>query len=112
MAQTEEFMFQNVAYRLTVYRTGIFTKEKFMKSLYIYFWKTGLCINKIQFLSRFFSLASQAFHMKCKRFMLVQNTFDNLMDSSLGVRYGVADIQGRVANVVAVHDNLLTKWCV
>ena len=26
--------------------------------------------------------------------MLVQNTFDNLMDSSLGVRYGVADIQG------------------
>lgn len=44
--------------------------------------------------SRFFSLASQAFHMKCKRFMLVQNTFDNLMDSSLGVRYGVADIQG------------------
>ena len=32
--------------------------------------------------------------MKCKRFMLVQNTFDNLMDSSLGVRYGVADIQG------------------
>ena len=44
--------------------------------------------------SRFFSLASQAFHMKCKRFMLVQNTFDNLMDSSLGVQYGVADIQG------------------
>jgi len=44
--------------------------------------------------SRFFSLASQAFHMKCKRFMLVQNTFDNLMDSSLGVTYGVADIQG------------------
>lgn len=44
--------------------------------------------------SRFFSLASQAFHMKCKRFMLVENTFDNLMDSSLGVRYGVADIQG------------------
>ena len=26
--------------------------------------------------------------------MLVQNTFDNLMDSSLGVTYGVADIQG------------------
>ena len=44
--------------------------------------------------SRFFSLASQAFHMKCQKFMLAYNTFDNLQDSSMGVRYGVADIQG------------------
>ena len=27
MAQTEEFMFQNMAYRTTVYRTGAVTKE-------------------------------------------------------------------------------------
>ena len=44
--------------------------------------------------SRFFSLASQAFHMKCNKFMLAYNTFDNLQDASLGVTYGVADIQG------------------
>ena len=29
MAQTEEFMFQNVAYRPTVYRTGSMVKELF-----------------------------------------------------------------------------------
>jgi len=28
MAQTEEFMFQNVAYRPTVYRTGFLSKKK------------------------------------------------------------------------------------
>jgi hypothetical protein len=44
--------------------------------------------------SRFFSLASQAFHMKCNKFMLAYNFFDNLQDSSMGVRYGLADIQG------------------
>lgn len=44
--------------------------------------------------SRFFSLASQAFHMTCSKFMLAYNFFDNLQDSSLGVRYGLADIQG------------------
>ena len=27
MAQTEDFMFQNMAYRMTVYRTGAVTKE-------------------------------------------------------------------------------------
>ena len=44
--------------------------------------------------SSFFSLASQAIHLKCKRFMLAQNTFNNLFDSSFGVKYEVADIQG------------------
>ena len=44
--------------------------------------------------TRFFSLASQAFHMKCNKFWLAFNTFDNLQDASLSVTYGLADIQG------------------
>ena len=44
--------------------------------------------------SRFFSLASQAMHMKCNKFMLTDNTFDNLHDSSLGLTYGLLDVQG------------------
>ena len=32
MAQTEEFMFQNVAYRPTVYRTGMDTKLSVAKA--------------------------------------------------------------------------------
>ena len=33
-AQTEEFMFQNVAYRQTVYRTGLIYNKKFSKKNY------------------------------------------------------------------------------
>jgi hypothetical protein len=32
MAQTEEFMFQNVAYRPTVYRTGVGSCKKVLES--------------------------------------------------------------------------------
>ena len=33
-------------------------------------------------------------HMKCNKFMLTDNTFDNLHDSSLGLTYGLLDVQG------------------
>lgn len=44
--------------------------------------------------SKFFSLASNAFEMRCNKFMLVYNTFDSLLDASLNVKSAVIDIQG------------------
>jgi len=43
--------------------------------------------------SSFFSLAPQAFSLKCDKLMLGYNTFNKLQDGSLAITYGFADIQ-------------------
>lgn len=44
--------------------------------------------------SYFISLATQAFVMKCKKFMSAYNVFGRIQTASLNITYGLADIQG------------------
>jgi len=45
-------------------------------------------------MTRFFSMASQSFSMKCDKFMAAYNVFGQLQDSAFDVEFGLADIQG------------------
>ena len=45
-------------------------------------------------MTRFFSMASQSFCMKCDKFMAAYNVFGQLQDSAFDVQFGLADIQG------------------
>lgn len=51
-------------------------------------------------ISRFFSLASQAIHIRCSKVMLAYNVFVNLHDSSFDIRFGLADIQGNTFETI------------
>ena len=62
MAQTEEFMFQNVAYRPTVYRTGLRTNQIFFQ---FHFFETACFLKSCPIFDELSIIAMLCFQQSC-----------------------------------------------